>query len=233
MAAPRDLATLQLVDSKRFKTTYAQLMVSFMLDYFDATKAQFNPAIADIAIDYVSIGQLDARLTSLSSSSASIRANTQDVLDKLNAAFQQPVKSNTYDISLRKNDYDILMRRADPALETSKNLDKVEDSLRKNYMDEREQIMASLRNLAKAIANASNPDVKAHSQEIENELSKIGTRCQTLKTSLRKLEESRTASNEALKDIHKKGFLLLPATDKQKVVPPLGETPTLSGPPAA
>ncbi len=236
MAPPLELSTLELVKPDQFQQSYTRLFMAFTLSEYGISKAIFNSAVAAATIDNVTIAQLDARSNSLSSNLAAIRANTKDVLDKLDAAFNSPNKAQAYDVSTRKNDYDNLMRNARPVIEASEDLDKSEDLFRKNFKLEREKVLASLEHILKAIESANDPDARAHSQEIVNELSKVRKTCVALTNSFNKLEKSRQASNIRLQITHKDAYGLLSESDKRTVVPPSsrpGELPPTPSAPAA
>ena len=228
MAAQPDLA-INLSQPDQFAQSHTRIMLGLFARFAGilSSKMPFNSGIANLTIDYVTIGQLDAKFAFLSSSAVSARADTRGVLDNLDAIFQAQAKSSTSEIAVKKRRYDELKGDAQVALKTSEDLDASETSIKKNYMQERAIIMESLVNLAKDIAKASKPDIRAHSQDIKNELDKIKERLQRLEKSFNKFETDRKSSNQRLHSIRNQLDPLIP-DEQRKAARPAGQAPTPS-----
>jgi hypothetical protein len=205
-----DLAAIKPEKIPGLSTT-AQLLVAFAKNYFGVPNKTYDSALARATNVYAGFGDIIQRLDSLSDD-ASVRATTQEILDKLKSVSTPSVKQIS----------DALNRDAGPLFQKREELDKVAGLLHEQIEEDRKTAFNALQYALTAI--------DPNSQEVRNQLEQAENTRKKLKVELEKLEKARGISDHQLAAIATSGNTALPSSLKTSVRQP-ATTPTPNTPP--
>lgn len=192
-------------------STTAQLLVAFTKNYFDVPNKTYDSALARATHVYAGFGDIAQRLSSLSDD-ASVKATTQEILDKLKTITTPSIKAIS----------DALSRDAGPIFQKREELDKVAELLHERIEEDRKTAFNALQ----YALTAKDPN----SQEVINQLDQAEKTRKAVKIELEKLEKARVTSDHQFATIANSGNTALPKnlqTNVQKPSPPtISHTPS-------
>ena len=224
MTAERNLTTLAPVDSSQFKSTYARLLVSLTKTYFNVPDKTFDSTLASATITYAGLSQLHEKLSTVSDNT-SLRTATKEVLDKL----------KTIPTPAAKTMYDTLIHDAEPLFKSNEELEIKGSAFSKTFDESRDRAFKALENVLVAVVSAKDPEEKAHSQEIVNQLIMSEKTRKSLQAELEQLRKAQLVSNSQLGTIFQRAYDAVPTANREGLphvpsLPPMERAvPSMSG----
>jgi len=182
-----ELTTLN-VDPSEFKSTTTRLLVAFTQNLCGAPElSSNNPALISATIISTTFAQSSEKLISLGES-FEIQAVTKEILDKIKAVPTPAAKAV----------YEMHAPNAEAALKHSAELEQSEIQFKKTLTEERDKTIGALERILDTVSSVDNPDEKARSQEITNELKKLENTSTNLNNALDRLQNARQKSDDQL-----------------------------------